>query len=107
MGVRLSDMKAKITESTVEWDGEVIDFAYKPNEFTMELADEMAVAADREDLSMVATMLSPIIVWWDVLDDEDQRIPPDAARMKTFPLPFLLRIMNAITKDQKPEGQEG
>ena len=33
MGVRLSAMKAKITETNLEWDGEVVDFAYKPNEF--------------------------------------------------------------------------
>lgn len=105
MGVRLSAMKARVQEAFLEWDGERVDFAYKPNEFTMELADEIQVAAEQENLSMVSAMLSPIIVWWDVLDDDDQRIAPSAENMKRFPLNFLLRIMEAITKDQDPEAK--
>ena len=106
MGVRLSAMKAKVTETHLVWDDERVDFAYKPNEFTMELADEIAVAAEREDLSSVSAMLSPIIVWWDVLDDDDKRIEPTAENMRRFPLNFLLRIMNAITEDQNPESKD-
>lgn len=105
MGVRLSAMKAKITESFLEWDGERVDFAYKPNEFTMELADQIAAEAEKENLSMVAAMLAPIVVWWDVLDDDDQRITPNAENMRRFPLNFLLKIMEAITKDQDPESK--
>lgn len=105
MGVRLSAMKAKVQESHLDWDGERVDFAYKPNEFTMELADEIQAAAEKENLTMVSSMLSPIIVWWDVLDDEDERIEPSAENMRRFPLNFLLRIMEAITKDQDPESK--
>lgn len=105
MGVRLSAMKAKITEASLEWDDETVDFAYKPNEFTMELADEIAAAAEREDMSSVSAMLAPIIVWWDVLDDQDERIAPSAENMRTFPLNFLVRIMKAITEDQDPEDE--
>jgi len=98
-------MKAKITETSLEWDGEVVDFAYKPNEFTMELADEIQAAAEAENMNAVSAMLSPIIVWWDVLDDDDQRIPPTAEQMRKFPLNFLVRIMGAITDDQNPESE--
>ena len=45
MGVRLSHMKAKIKESSLTWDGETVAFAYRPNEFTMELADSIAAEA--------------------------------------------------------------
>lgn len=103
MGVRLSAMKAKITESSLEWDGETVAFAYKPNEFTMEVADSISEAAEREDLSSVSAMLSPILEWWDVLDDNDERIPPSAESMRAFPLNFLMRIMGKITEDQNPE----
>lgn len=105
MGVRLSAMKAKITETHLMWDDERVDFAYKPNEFTMELADEIAAKAEAEDLSSVAAMLAPIVVWWDVLDDEDERIPADADNMRRFPLNFLVRIMTAITEDADPESE--
>lgn len=106
MAVRLSDMKAKVTEATAEWDGEMIDFAYKPNEFTMELADEIAANAEKEDLSTVSGMLAPIVVWWDVLDDEDGRIPPTAENMRQFPLSFLMAIMKAINTSQAADSGE-
>lgn len=105
MGVRLSAMKAKITETDLDWDGEKVAFAYKPNEFTMEMADDIAAAAEKEDLSSVSAMLSPILVWWDVLDDEDERIEPSAENMRRFPLNFLMRIMARITEDQDPEAK--
>lgn len=107
MGVRLSHMKAKIKESSLTWDGEVVDFAYRPNEFTMELADQIAAEAEAENLTSVSAMLAPIVEWWDVLDDQDQRIAPSAENMRAFPLNFLLAIMRAITEDSKPEGQQG
>lgn len=105
MGVRLSAMKAKITEASLKWDDEDVAFAYKPNEFTMELADDISAAAEAEDMSTVSAMLAPIIEWWDVLDDEDERIPPTAENMRRFPLNFLLKIMGAITEDQNPESK--
>lgn len=104
MAVRLSDMKARITETHLTWDGERVDFAYKPNEFTMELADQIAAA---EDENIVSQLLSPIVEWWDVLDDNDQRIPPTAETMRQFPLNFLLKIMGAITEDQAVDEGEG
>lgn len=107
MGVRLSAMKARVQETHLVWDDERVDFAYKPNEFTMELADAIATEAENENLSMVSAMLAPIVVWWDVLDDDDERIPPSAENMRQFPLNFLLAIMKAITEDQKPGEQEG
>lgn len=103
MAVRLSAMKAKVTETALNWDGEEVAFAYKPNEFTMEMADDIAAKAEAEDLGGVAAMLAPIVVWWDVLDDDDQRIPPTAENMRRFPLNFLTKIMGAITEDADPE----
>lgn len=103
MGVRLSDMKAKVKESQITWDGEAVDFAYKPNEFTMELADQIDAAAKSEDTNVVSMLLSPVIEWWDVLDDKDKRIPVTADAMRQFPLNFLLALMRQITADQDPE----
>ena len=105
MAVRLSAMKARVQETHLVWDDERVDFAYKPNEFTLELADSMSEAAEAENLVMVSAMLAPILVWWDVLDDQDQRIEPTAEAMRAFPLNFLMRIMEAITEDQNPESK--
>jgi hypothetical protein len=105
MAVRLTDMKAKTRETELVWDGETVAFCYKPNEFTMDLADEIDAAAKSEETNVVATLLGPVLVWWDVLDDKDKRIPPTAEKMGQFPLNFLLKIMRTITEDQDPEPQ--
>lgn len=103
MAVRLSDMRAKVTETFLMWDDNRVDFAYKPNEFTMDLADQIEKAANDEDQNVVSMLLAPILVWWDVLDDEDRRIPPSPENLGKFPLNFLLQIMRSITEDQDPE----
>lgn len=103
MAVRLSTMKARIQEASLTWDGETVDFAFKPNEFTMELADQIAQAGEAEDMNSVTALLAPMVEWWDVLDDEDERIPPTVENMRRFPLNFLLSLMDAMTKAQVPE----
>ena len=102
MGVKLSDMKAREKATQVAWDDEIVDFGYFPNAFSLNVAEEIAEAAARNDLSVVATMLDPIIAWWDVLDDEGQRIPATAETMGEFPLSFLMAIMEQVGADQRP-----
>lgn len=106
MGVRLSDLTSRIKEASLEYDGEQVAFAYRPHAFTMEVSDQVAEATAKDDLGTVSALLEPIVDWWDVLDDQDQRIPPTADNMRRFPLSFLLKIMDAITADSSPE-QEG
>jgi len=102
MAVRLSKMKGREATATLEWDGEEIDFAYYPNAFTMEVAEKTNEAAERADLSVVAAMLEPIIAWWDVMDDDDQRLPATASVMATFPLTFLTSLMEKVGESQRP-----
>lgn len=106
MGVRLSDMKSKVKETHIEWDGQTVDFAYKPNQFTVDLADQLAKDAEGENIGAVSNMLAPLVEWWDVLDDNDVRIPATAENMRQFPLPFLTRIMKAMVEDQNPDAGE-
>lgn len=103
MGVRLNDMLGTVKETTVEYDDEKIALAYRPNAFTMEVNDKVNEAAERNDLSVVAATLEPVVEWWDVLDDEDQRIPATAENMRRFPLPFLMAVMDAVGQDARPE----
>lgn len=107
MGVRLSAMKAAVRETSMEYDDETIAFAYRPNEFTLNLADTVDAAASSGDLNAVAAILEPVIVWWDVLDENDERLPATAEVMRQFPLRFLVKVMGAVTEDQTPQGQQG
>lgn len=103
MGVRLSEMLEKTRETHIEWDDERVDFAYKPHAFTLELSDQIDAAADSGDQDVVSMLLSPLIVWWDVLDDDGARIKPDDENMKRFPMTFLLAIMAKINQETVPE----
>lgn len=102
MGVKLSDMKAREKAAQVTWDDEIVDFGYYPNAFSLDVAEAVGEAAAKNDLSVVAAMLDPIIAWWDVLDDDGQRIPATAENMGQFPLSFLMAIMEQIGADQRP-----
>lgn len=102
MAVRLSELKAREKASQVEYADEVIDFGYFPHAFTMEVAEQVEKASEANDLSTVAAMLEPIISWWDILDDKDKRIPATADQMRKFPLPFLMKIMDKVSEDQRP-----
>ena len=107
MGVRLSTMKGREKNATLDWDGEAIDFAYYPNAFTMEVAEKTTLAAEANNLSVVAAMLEPIIAWWDVMDDDDVRLPPTAEVMRTFPLTFLTALMEKVGESQNPPASKG
>lgn len=102
MAVRLSEMKAREKAAQVTWDDEIVDFGYFPNAFTMQVAEDVQIAAERNDLSTVSAMLDPIVSWWDVLDDDGKRLPSDAETMKQFPLTFLMKIMEAVGEGQRP-----
>lgn len=105
MGVRLSEMLEKTRETFITWDEERVDFAYKPHAFTLELSDQIDAAAEAGDQDVVSMLLSPLVVWWDVLDDEGGRIPPDDENMKKFPMTFLLAIMGKVNQETVPEGE--
>lgn len=105
-GIKLSELKAREKAAQVTYDGEVVDFGYFPNQFTMELSEEIAEAAEASEMKAVTDLLEPVISWWDVLDDKGQRIPATAAAMKSFPVPFLMAIMGAIQDAQLPPESE-
>jgi hypothetical protein len=106
MAMTLSKVKAKIAETTGLWDGETVDVGYRPAAVTPRLMDEVAAAAKDENLGVVGHLLSAVIDWWDVLDDDGARIPPTPENVADFPIPFLMAVMNTIQDAQGPEGKK-
>lgn len=96
---RLSAMKAKVKTATVQYDGEDVPFGYKPGELTLDLMDDIQEQAARGDKDTVGAMLEPILEWWDVLDDNDQRLPTDRATIRTMPMAFLTLLMQTMVGD--------
>lgn len=107
MGMRLSAIKAKTRTATVEFLDEKIDVSYFPAVVTPDLMDQVQKAADDDDLGVVGMLLSEVIDWWDVLDDNDKRLPPTPENIGAMPIPFLMAVMNEVQEDQRPAETKG
>lgn len=95
--MRLSEMRAKVKQATIDYDGETVDFGYKPGEITLDLMDSVQEKADSGDKTSVALLLEPMLDWWDVLDESDERLPTDAATIRQMPMAFLTALMQKMT----------
>lgn len=107
MAVNYSDMKAAVKTAQAEWMGEVVDFAYHPAEFTANRAAEVSALADAGDVGAVASLVSPLLDWWDVLDDDGNRLPTDVETVGNMPLAFVMGIVGAMGRDMRPPASRG
>lgn len=105
MAMRLSQVRAKISTATVEWEDETVDVGFFPAVMSPALLEQVQAAAKAENLDVVSVMLEPLLAWWDVLDDQDERLPTDPETIKTMPLAFLLRVLSAIQVAMRPPTQ--
>lgn len=116
MGIRLTDMLSRSTTTDVKFDGELVTVSYYPNAVTLELSDRLDKEARAADLALeagedtefdsITGQLIPVLEWWDVLDDQGERVPPTRANMRKFPLTFLTAVMDAIVADQEVSAGE-
>ena len=122
MGVRLSTITDKVVTGEVTFAEEVVAFGYMPGRFTPEMADEFTAKAEEvqskggpegvteatgKEMDETIQMLAPLIAWVDVLDDDDQRIPPTPENMRRWPFGFLMALMDGVLKGQEPGGSKG
>ena len=104
MAVSRTKMRQSVKTAQVTWEEDVVDFGYRPAMFTTELVEEVSKEAEENNLHGVAEMVEPILDWWDVLDDEDKRLPTDLATIKSMPLRFIMDIVEQIGGDMRPPG---
>lgn len=107
MAVSLTKMRQSIRTAQVTWEEDVVDFGYKPAMFTTELVEEVTSEAQANNLHGVAEMVEPLLEWWDVLDDEDNRLPTDLETIKSMPLTFVMGIVDVIGGDMRPPESKG
>lgn len=105
--MRLSDVKAFVATTTVEYavapgHVEKCEVGYHPAEVTPALLERVQAAADEGNLDVVGVLLEPVLEWWDVLDDDDHRMPTDAATIKVLPLGFLMEVMTSVQEAVRP-----
>lgn len=107
MAMKLSTIKDKVSTATIAWDGETVEVGYRPGTFTMQIAEDVAEAAALNDLSVISTVLEPILDWWDVLDDEGARLPTDVATIRAMPIGFLMAVMDGVQATMRPPESKG
>lgn len=107
MAMRLSEARAKTKIVTVSWDDETVDVCYAPNRFTPEVMEAVVETEQAQNLSIMGALLEPLLDWWDVLDDKDNRIPTTAENIAKMPLPFLMRVLSVVQEDQNPPASRG
>ena len=102
MAMTLSKIKDKISVTTIAWDDETVDVGFHPAAFTIEIAETVSEAAGENDLTVISALLEPILSWWDVLDDDGQRLPTDSVTIKTMPIGFLMEVMSGVQGAMRP-----
>jgi hypothetical protein len=107
MGMKLSAVKGKIKTAQITWEDETVEVGYHPAAMTPELLERVDASGKAESLAVLGVLLEPLLAYWDVLDDDDKRLPTDAATIATIPLPFLMAVMDQVQESMRPPADRG
>lgn len=102
MPISLSALKSGERTFLFEYEEESAEITYRLNTYTPEL--EQLVADKLESglpASSTAVILAELLIDWDVVDDNGERLPTDYATLSRFPLEFLTALLTAISGDQR------
>lgn len=102
MAMTLSKVQDKTTTTTVLWDGETVDVGYRPGMVTAALLEQVQAAAARDDMGVIGVLFSKMLAWWDVLDDDGERIPVTAEAVSQVPLDFAMAVLKAVQGTMRP-----
>lgn len=81
---------------------------YNPGEFTLEVSEKLLAIIrkgeeDPEAIMALKVMLDPVLVDWDLEDDEGNHMPPTEDNLKKVPLSFLGQILMELRMDVGPD----
>lgn len=102
MGMKLSDVQGIESKGTAKWGEQVVDFGYYAAQVTPKLLKAVNAAGKAGDMDVVGLMLAPTLAWWDVLDDNGDRIAPTVEFIEQCPLGFLTAVMEAQQEAMRP-----
>lgn len=85
-----------------------VTVVYRPGALTLETADKLVEARNSDfAIRAVEELLRPLLVSWDLTDDEGNEIPCNEETLKKVPLNFLGMLVEQITMDNRPTPEEG
>lgn len=96
-----SDKYRKTLTYTTE-DGETMDVTYDPSVLT---PNAIKALANENDATVLASLLSVMILDWDLFNDDGSKYPLEEEAVGDLPLAFLADLFGQIQKDAEPSGE--
>jgi hypothetical protein len=99
---RLSAIAPDVT-FPLDYHGITIEVTCRPVRFSTDLLHEMRKA--QEDDSQVIAQVAELVVDWDVTDDDDEVIPPDAEHLAALPIQLVTEVFEGIITEVMEGGK--
>ena len=87
--------------------GEMIAIVFDKNAMTPNWAQRISQGAANEDMLSVTKGLAEIIISWDLVDEQEQPVPPSAEVLGDLPFDFLIKLQERIAEASVPSSEEG
>lgn len=114
MGLKRSAMAEKVRTIQVTWEDETVDIGIYPGRYTPALIQEVTARAEsatadaeQDQVEAIAAMVEPLLAWWDVLDDEGERLPTTADVIATLPITFTMLVVQEAGAAIRPPANRG
>ncbi len=87
---------------------DLVHVVYKPGALTLEVADSIKeIMLSGFEFDIAFAILEPMLVSWDLENDDGSPFPVTAEAIKKVPIEFLGLILSGIEKDARPNPTMG
>lgn len=85
---------------TIAFEDESVAVCYRPAVMSPRFVE--LIQGVQSDIALVADVIQRVIVWWDVLDDEGNRLPPTPENTMELDMAFLGTVLTSVMEDMAP-----
>jgi hypothetical protein len=111
VGVKVSSLARQQDTLRIEvgpGEDEVVEVVYRPGALTLEIADRLRELQDSPfQVDAALVLLEPMLVSWDLLDDNNEPLPVTAEGIKQVPLQFLGKLIEKMQASGTVDPEEG
>lgn len=112
MGVRIGTLAKRVEKTQMrvgEGEEDVVNLEYRPGALTLGALSKLhdAAKANVFDPTALEDLLKPIIVSWDLLDDDGEPLPIDRSGIHKLPVEFVGELVAVLAEGAKVDEAEG
>jgi hypothetical protein len=84
---------------------DVVNVTYRPGALTLQMAEDASDLMNdpMAGFKIIPLMLEPVLVGWDILNEDGTPLPCDAAGIRILPLEFVGALFNRIQDASQPD----